>query len=119
MRRAWTGILWFGLAAAAHADSALMEAEVLETSREVRLAGLAPVRFLLLHHKHPKDQARMSEWLHRHDGSRIEFRTRDGGVHTAALYRLKHCFGRGLLLYSDTVVIEAKDVIALRLDAGQ
>jgi hypothetical protein len=73
----------------------------------------------MLHHKHAKDQARLSDWPHRRDGAQIQLRTHDGATHAAALFRLKHCFGRGLLLYSDAVDVQAKDVITIELEAAQ
>ena len=53
------------------------------------------------------------------DGAQVEFRTQDGETHPAVLHRLKHCFGRGLLLYSAPVDFKEKDVIELRLEIDQ
>jgi len=94
-----------------------LEAEVLEPTTEVELPALSPhpVQFLVLHHKHDQDQASLAAWLRQHGGAQVTFQTLDGTVHQAVLQRLKHCFGRGLLLYTDPVRLKEKDVIRLQL----
>jgi hypothetical protein len=121
MKRAVIATLLLLLTAPARAETLAMEAEVLEASHVVDVpgAGAGQIRYLILHHKHEKDQAPLSEWLHRYAGARMTFRTRDGTTHAAVLQRLKHCFGRGLLLYSDAVDLKEKDVIQVTLDARQ
>ena len=121
MKRAVIATLLFLLTAPVRAETLAMEAEVLEASRVVDVPGATTtqVRYLVLHHKHQKDQAHLSDWLHRYAGARMTFQTRDGTAHPAVLERLKHCFGRGLLLYSDAVDLKEKDVIQVTLDTRQ
>ena len=45
----------------------------------------------------------------------VSFFAGDGSAHQAILHRLKHCFGRGLLLYTDSVSLAEKGVIRLEL----
>jgi len=119
MRRSWIGMLALLLAMSARAEGLSLEADVMERTTEVALPALSPhtVRVLVLHHKHEQDQASLAAWLRRHSGAQISFQTLDGPSHQAVLQRLKHCFGRGLLLYTDPVQLEEKDVIRLQLDA--
>jgi hypothetical protein len=106
-------------AATAQAGPQVLEVEVLEASAEVVLPGSAAsrVRYSILHHKHAGDQALLSEWLRSHASARVSFETADGASHQAVLQRLKHCFGRGLLLYTDPVQLSEKEVVRLQLDA--
>ena len=106
--------LW--LAVAAHAGELVVDAEVMEGAA-VELQGptSGTVRYAVLHHKHQKDQAAFAAWLQQHGGAAITFQAKDGAAHQAVLQRLKHCFGRGLLLYSERVELQARDVIRLRL----
>jgi hypothetical protein len=119
MLRAFMGTLAVLIAASGQAQGLVLEAEILEGSADIALPGLTPnqVRYVLLHHKHQKDQATLAAWLRGHADARVSFQTLDGTVHPAILQRLKHCFGRGLLLYTDPVRLEAKAVIRLRLEA--
>jgi hypothetical protein len=107
------------IAASGQAQGLILEAEVLEGSADIMLPGLThnQVRYVLVHHKHQKDQATLATWLRGHGDARVSFQTPDGTVHQAVLQRLKHCFGRGLLLYTDPVRLEAKAMIRLRLEA--
>lgn len=119
MERAVIGTLLLLLVASARGESLVLEAEVLEASQVVDVPGAARIHYLLLHHKHQTDQARLSDWLRRHGGSQVSFQTADGSTHRAVLQRLKHCFGRGLLLYSDAVDLKEKEAIQVTLDARQ
>jgi hypothetical protein len=118
MLKGSTGMLVLLIAMSAQAQGLVLEAEVMEGSTEVALPGLAPnrVRYAVLHHKHQKDQASLAAWLQHHAGAHVSFETLDGAAHEAVLERLKHCFGRGLLLYTDSVRLKEKDVIRLRLE---
>jgi hypothetical protein len=115
---ACVGALVVLIASSVHAKMLVLEAEVMEGSMDIVLPGPEPgrVRYAILHHKYQKDQPILSAWLRRHGGAHISFQTQDGTVHRAVLQRLKHCFGRGLLLYTDPVPLEAKTVILLRLE---
>jgi hypothetical protein len=112
------GMLVFLFAMSAQAQGLVLEAQVMEASSDVELPGLGSkrVRYVVLHHKHQKDQASLAAWLQHHAGARVSFETLDGAAHEAVLERLKHCFGRGLLLYTDSVRLKEKDVIRLRLE---
>jgi hypothetical protein len=99
----------------AQAQGLAIEAEVMEGSTVIELPGAVHVRYAILHHKNQEDQASLADWLRHHLDAHVSFQTRDGAAHPAILQRLKDCFGRGLLLYTDPVQLGAKDTIRLQL----
>lgn len=115
------GVLWVVLGsvdrAIVRAEGLVLEAEVLEGSGPVAVPGAAtsPIRSAVVHHYQAQDQARLSIWLRRQSGSPVTFITKDGGTHRGVLNRLKHCFGRGLLIYADPVSLAEKDRMRLEL----
>ncbi len=115
MLRASLWILVFVVPVCVQAQGLVMEAEVMEGSSKIELPGAAHVRYAILHHKHQRDQASLAQWLRHHKDAHVTFQTRDGTSHPAVLQRLKDCFGRGLLLYTDPVQLDAKDTIRLQL----
>ena len=115
---AWfAGALMLGSPPSLLAGSLVLEAEVMESSAGVGVPGIgsAQVRSAVLHHKHERDQAAFSEWPRGHQSGVVKFVASDGSAHQAILYRLKHCFGRGLLLYTTSVSLAEKAVIRLEL----
>ena len=106
-----------GLLGPAWGGTLMMEAEVLEGSGAMAMPGAAPdpIRYAIVHHHRAQDQARLSTWLRTRSGSLVTFFTKDGVSHQAVLKRLKHCFGRGLLVYSDLVDLAEKDIVRLGL----
>jgi hypothetical protein len=65
MLGAFMGTLAVLIAASVQAQGLVLEAEVLEGSAAIALPGLThdQVRYVLLHHKHQKDQASLAAWL--------------------------------------------------------
>ncbi|MBI2754466.1 MAG: hypothetical protein HYX46_13305 [Betaproteobacteria bacterium] len=94
----------------------LLDAEVMEGSPGIELPAFAgnKIRYAIVHHKQQQDQASFAAWLRRHSGARVSFETPDGAAHQAVMHRLDHCFGRGLMLYTDPVQLKAKQVVRLR-----
>jgi hypothetical protein len=115
---AWlVGALLLGSPCSLWAGSLVLEAEVMESAEGIAIpgAGSAQVRSALIHHKHDRDQAAFAQWLRGHQSGVVSFVVSDGNAHQAILHRLKHCFGRGLLLYADDVALAEKAVIRLEL----
>ena len=58
------------------------------------------VTLIIFHHQEEKDQARLGTLLRKHAPSAVEFQTDGHAWHPATLFRLKICFGRGLLVHA-------------------
>src|SRR6266404_5620921 len=65
---------------------------------EVFGADRASVHAIIFHRRDKADGPRLGESLLKHSGEEIEFETTDGERHRADVFRVKSCFGRGLLL---------------------
>ena len=70
---------------------------------------------LLVHHGRPELREDFSAWLHRSDGTQIGLRTSDGTVASGRIFRVKMCFGRGLLLMPSAVNVRVKDKLQIEL----
>jgi hypothetical protein len=112
------GMLVMLMASSLQAKELVLEAEIIEGSADITLPDLEQnrIRYALLHHKQQKDRLVLSAWLRSSGGIRVSFQAQDGTVYQAVLQRLHHCFGRGLLLYTAPVLLEAKATILLRLE---
>ena len=69
---------------------------------------------LLVHHASPDARSSIAEWLRKSDGSPVRLRKPDGITFTGRIFRVKMCFGRGLILTDDTPTVRVKDT--LRID---
>ncbi|WP_447973283.1 hypothetical protein [Nitrospira sp. Kam-Ns4a] len=117
-------LLLFGVlvsATRAWSDPVELGAEVLEGSQALTIPGLgaAAVRYAIIHHARQEDRERLSQWLQAHEAASVRFSGGDGAFRRALLQRLKHCFGRGLLLYGDPVSLREKEIIRLELPDEQ
>jgi hypothetical protein len=66
---------------------------------EVHTSEQDGVTLVVFHQSEKSEGARLGELLRAHDGARVEFETSDGRAHSATLFRLGTCFGRGLLVF--------------------
>jgi hypothetical protein len=83
---------------------------------EAFVAGRLGVRAVLFHQRDKTDGPRLGALLLAHSGEEIEFETRDGQPHRALVFRVKSCFGRGLLLVpASESKLGEKDEFTLRL----
>ena len=79
-------------------------------------AGRLGVRAVVFHQRDRADGPRLGALLLAHSGEEMEFETRDGQRHRAVVFRVKSCFGRGLLLVpTSEVKLGEKDEFTLRL----
>ncbi len=79
-------------------------------------AGKLGVRTILFHQRDKADGPRLGALLLAHSGEEMEFETRDGQRHRAVVFRVKSCFGRGLLLVPmSEVKLGERDEFTLRL----
>ena len=69
---------------------------------------------MLVHHAHAEDREMLSKWLKAHSGTEVTFIVNQK-EHRGILFRLAHCFGRGLLIYVGDVRPEKRDIIQVIL----
>lgn len=70
----------------------------------------------IFHQRDKVDGPRLGELLLTHSGQEVEFETRDSRRHRATIFRVKSCFGRGLLLFAPgEAKLAEKDDFVLRL----
>jgi len=74
-------------------------AALLCSTLEVKTAERLGVALVTFHQANHSDGPRLGELLRQNDGVSVEFETSDGRAHTATLFRLGTCFGRGLLVF--------------------
>ncbi len=58
------------------------------------------VTTVVFHQQNKNDGPRLGALLGKHSGASVEFQTADGAWHRAQIFRLKSCFGRGLLVFA-------------------
>ena len=68
---------------------------------------------LLVHHASEAARTAFGEWLRAHDGARIACRFRSGTTIDGRIFRVRMCFGRGLILTRTSVAIHPKDVLTI------
>jgi len=71
----------------------------------------------VFHQARKEDQKRLADFLRANDGEDVEVRGASGDWQDATLFRMKFCFGRGLLLLDNP--IPAGQVFYLRLPTDQ
>ncbi len=93
-----------------------LKCEVLEVSASFKSASsqLNGIRYILLHHANAEDREKFSKWLKAHSGTEVIFIV-NHREYTGVLSRLANCFGRGLLIYTDDVKLNRRDIIEVIL----
>jgi len=94
-----------------------IECQVLEVSGSYLGADkdLSRIHYAIIHHKNAADRQRMSAILKSSSGTDVVFTRADGVAHRGALRRLRMCFGRGLLVFTESVEVKEGEVITLEL----
>jgi len=85
-----------------------MTVEVLEVFK----SGTGPSA-LLVHHAGPEWRQDFSKWLHEFDGASIRLRTPAGASAGGRIFRVKMCFGRGMVLMPAAVLVHVKEKIQI------
>jgi len=68
---------------------------------ESKTAAGPRVRLVIFHQGDSSDRETLGTFLKAHDGGSIQFQTSRGSWQPATVFRLKTCFGRGLLVFSN------------------
>jgi hypothetical protein len=66
---------------------------------------------LLVHHANESRRNVFSDWLRAADGKAIIFRTAAGTAIDGRVFRVRMCFGRGLILTRSQLSIREKDIL--------
>ncbi len=74
---------------------------------------LCNIRYLLLHHADVQRQGLLSQCLKQYSGREVTFSVNNRD-YRGVIYRLPHCFGRGLLLYNNNIEINKKEIITIQ-----
>jgi len=88
-------------------SSEILTIEVLEIFR-----GSSGPCAVLVHHSSAEARQDFSNWLHRFDGAQVQVRKSDFAAR-GRMFRVKMCFGRGLLLLPEVVNLRVKDQILI------
>jgi hypothetical protein len=97
-------------------DETIVPCEVMEVSKpfESSVSKLSGIRYILLHQAHSEDRETLSKWLKANSGTEVTFIVNEK-EYKGVLFRLAHCFGRGLLIYAGDVSPEKRDIIKVTL----
>jgi hypothetical protein len=66
---------------------------------------------LLVHHANEATRNAFSEWLRANDGKPVLCRNGAGAAIDGRIFRLRLCFGRGLILTRSTLSIREKEIL--------
>src|SRR5262245_45193040 len=70
---------------------------------------------VLVRHANPDERGRFAVWLQSNPRSSVRVHTQAGGQIAARMFRVRMCFGRGLLLFDQPVQIRERNL--LRIEA--
>lgn len=90
--------------------------EVMEASKPLSTSSnkITGIRYILLHHAQSEDREVLSKWLKTYSGTEVTFIVNQK-EHKGVLFRLDHCFGRGLLIYEGDAKPGERDIIQVIL----
>jgi len=97
------------------AGNAPIVCSVMEAFEEGRLG----VRAIIFHQRDKADGPRLGSLLVAHSGEEMELETAGGRRYRATVFRVKSCFGRGLVLVpTSKLKLGEQDEFTLRLPGG-
>jgi hypothetical protein len=86
---------------------------------EVQASARFGVRLLIFHYRDAADRDRLGKLLRDDDGATVQFQASGQGWRLASLFRLKVCFGRGLLVFPISgSPVAVGDVVLVRFPAS-
>jgi hypothetical protein len=68
---------------------------------------------VLVHHAETATRDAFAAWLRRYPKSVVRLHLRDGAEASATIFRVRMCFGRGLILFEKAVQIREGDILTL------
>jgi hypothetical protein len=73
---------------------------------------------IVFHQRDVAQRAELAVLLRDHSGQSVEIQGADGGWHPARMFRLKSCFGRGLLMLAAPSPVAEHEQFLLRVPGG-
>jgi hypothetical protein len=70
-------------------------------------------RAVLVHHTDPAVRNAFGDWMRNHSKSTVRVRTQEGKEESAIIFRVRTCFGRGLILLDRPMQIRERDVLSI------
>jgi hypothetical protein len=70
-------------------------------------------RAILVNHGSPSSRDQFARWLQAHPRSNIRIRDKAGEEGEATMFRVRMCFGRGLILLKQPMTIREGDVLTI------
>lgn len=98
--------------------SALLLARPIQTA-SIRVAVLETFGFeqapraILVHHAEPATRDRFAQWLREHPKYTIRVRNKSGEEVPGTIFRVRMCFGRGLILLEKPIQIREQDSLTV------
>jgi hypothetical protein len=71
------------------------------------------VSAVLVNHADPSERDRFARWLQAHPKSAVRIRNMAGQETAATIFRVRMCFGRGLLLLNQPITVREADVLTV------
>jgi hypothetical protein len=68
---------------------------------------------VLVHHSEPVARDQFARWLQAHPKSALRVRLKDGTEIPARMFRVRMCFGRGLILFEGRVQVRERELLSL------
>ena len=71
---------------------------------------------LLVHHAEPETRDLFAKWLQAHPAATIRIRNQGGQEVTAAIFRVRMCFGRGLILLRSALPAREREILTMTFE---
>jgi hypothetical protein len=100
--------LFFSLLLARPRQSVSLRVAVLET-----FAMNEKVSAVLVNHADPAERDQFAQWLQKHPKSAVRIRNKAGQETAATVFRVRMCFGRGLILLNQPITVRESEVLTI------
>jgi hypothetical protein len=71
---------------------------------------------LLVHHAEPETRDVFANWLQAHPSAAIHVRRQDGPEFPATIFRVRMCFGRGLILLQSRLAVGEREILTMTFE---
>ena len=70
-------------------------------------------RAVLVHHTDPATRDAFGDWMRSNSKSGARVRTQEGKEENAIIFRVRTCFGRGLILLDRPIQVQERDILTI------